>query len=317
MSLVQTASPLLWGDKRFHTWNIEMREQMDTKVFKVMLDAGFTCPNRDGSIAKGGCTFCSARGSGDFAGSRRDDLVTQFNKVRDRQHLKWPNAKYIGYFQAYTNTYAPVEELREYFEIILQQPGVVGLSIATRPDCLPDDVVEYLAELNQRTYLWVEMGLQTIHNSTSELINRAHDTQCYIEAAGKLRAHGIRVCTHIIHGLPQETHEMMLETVSAVAAMDVQGIKIHLLHLMRKTPMVKQYEAGLLRFLEQDEYVKLIVDSLEILPPEMIVHRLTGDAPRDSLIGPLWSLKKWEVLNAIDHELVARDSWQGKYWRKG
>nr|WP_310833246.1 TIGR01212 family radical SAM protein [Paenibacillus typhae] len=293
-----------------------MREHMDTKVFKVMLDAGFTCPNRDGSIAKGGCTFCSARGSGDFAGSRRDDLVTQFNHVRDRQHLKWPNAKYIGYFQAYTNTYAPVDELREYYEVILQQPGVVGLSIATRPDCLPDDVVEYLAELNQRTYLWVEMGLQTIHNSTSELINRAHDTQCYIEAVAKLRAHGIRVCTHIIHGLPQETHEMMLETVSAVAGMDVQGIKIHLLHLMRKTPMVKQYEAGLLRFLEQDEYVKLIVDSLEILPPEMIVHRLTGDAPRESLIGPLWSLKKWEVLNAIDHELVARDSWQGKYWRK-
>ena len=317
MSLLQSSSPLLWGDKRFHTWNYEMREHMDTKVFKVMLDAGFTCPNRDGSIAKGGCTFCSARGSGDFAGSRRDDLVTQFNTVRGRQHLKWPNAKYIGYFQAYTNTYAPVEELREYFEVILQQPGVVGLSIATRPDCLPDDVVEYLAELNQRTYLWVEMGLQTIHNSTSELINRAHESQCYVEAVGKLRAHGIRVCTHIIHGLPQETHEMMLETVSAVAAMDVQGIKIHLLHLMRKTPMVKQYEAGLLRFLEQDEYVKLIVDSLEILPPEMIVHRLTGDAPRDSLIGPLWSLKKWEVLNAIDHELVARDSWQGKYWRKG
>lgn len=265
-NLQYTSPPQLWGDKRFHTWNYEMREHMNTKVFKVMLDAGFTCPNRDGSIAKGGCTFCSARGSGDFAGSRRDDLVTQFNNVRDRQHLKWPNAKYIGYFQAYTNTYAPVEELREYFEVILQQPGVVGLSIATRPDCLPDDVIEYLAELNKRTYLWVEMGLQTIHDSTSELINRAHDTQCYVEAVEKLRRHNIRICTHIIHGLPQETHEMMLETVSAVARMDVQGIKIHLLHLMRKTPMVKQYEAGLLRFMEQDEYVKLIADSLEILP---------------------------------------------------
>jgi len=315
--LQQTFTAPLWGDKRFHTWNYEMHEQFSNKVFKVMLDAGFTCPNRDGSVAKGGCTFCSARGSGDFAGSRRDDLVTQFNNVRDRQHLKWPNAQYIGYFQAYTNTYAPVEELREYYEVILQQPGVVGLSIATRPDCLPDDVVEYLAELNQRTYLWVEMGLQTIHNSTSELINRAHDTACYEEAVQKLRRHGIRVCTHIIHGLPQETHEMMLDTVSAVARMDVQGIKIHLLHLMRKTPMVKQYEAGLLRFLEMDEYVKLIVDSLEMLPPEMIVHRLTGDAPREMLIGPMWSLKKWEVLNAIDDELKARDSWQGKYWRKG
>lgn len=316
MNMPVSTPPLLWGEKRFHTWNHEMHKQFDNKVFKVMLDAGFTCPNRDGSIAKGGCTFCSARGSGDFAGARRDDLITQFNTIRDRQHQKWPNAQYIGYFQAYTNTYAPVEQLREYYEVILQQPGVVGLSIATRPDCLPDDVVDYLAELNERTYLWVEMGLQTIHESTSRLINRAHDTKCYEDAVEKLRKRNIRVCTHIIHGLPQETHDMMLETTRAVARMDVQGVKIHLLHLMKKTPMVKQYEAGLLRFLGQDEYIKLIVDSLEILPPEMIVHRLTGDAPRNLLIGPQWSMKKWEVLNGIDAELRARDTWQGKYWRK-
>ncbi|MEC0238593.1 TIGR01212 family radical SAM protein [Paenibacillus dokdonensis] len=315
MNLPITDSPLLWGDKRFHTWNTEMRGVFDEKVFKVMLDAGFTCPNRDGTIARGGCTFCSARGSGDFAGKRRDDLVTQFNDIRDKQHLKWPHAKYIGYFQAYTNTYAPVEELREFYEVILEQPGVVGLSIATRPDCLPDDVIEYLAELNERTYLWVEMGLQTVHDSTSELINRAHDTQCFIDAVEKLRKHNIRVCAHIIYGLPQETHEMMLETGRAVSKMDVQGIKIHLLHLMKGTPMVRQYEAGLLRFLEQDEYIKLIVDTLEMLPPEMIVHRLTGDAPRKLLIGPTWSMKKWEVLNGIDAELKSRDSWQGKYWR--
>lgn len=314
MSIPLITVPKLWGDKRFHTWNYEMRSQFQEKVFKVMLDAGFTCPNRDGTIAKGGCTFCSARGSGDFAGSRRDDLVTQFNTIRDRQHQKWPSAKYIGYFQAYTNTYAPVEELREYYEEILKQPGVVGLSIATRPDCLPDDVVEYLAELNERTYLWVEMGLQTIHDSTSELINRAHDTECYLQAVEKLRKHNIRVCTHIIYGLPQEDREMMLATGRAVAKMDVQGIKIHLLHLMRKTPMVKQYEAGLLRFLEQDEYINLVVDSLEFLPPDMIVHRLTGDAPRDLLIGPTWSLNKWQVLNGIDAELKRRDTWQGKLW---
>lgn len=310
------SSPQLWDDKRFHTWNYEMREQFNDKVFKVMLDAGFTCPNRDGSIARGGCTFCSARGSGDFAGSRRDDLITQFNSIRDKQHEKWPHARYIGYFQAYTNTYAPVDVLREYYEVILEQPGVVGLSIATRPDCLPDDVIEYLAELNERTYLWVEMGLQTIHQETSDLINRAHDTQCFIDAVEKLRRHGIRVCAHIIYGLPQETHEMMLETGRAVANMDVQGIKIHLLHLMKGTPMVRQYEADLLRFLEQDEYIKLVADTLEFLPPEMIVHRLTGDAPRKLLIGPMWSQEKWEVLNGIDAELEARDSWQGKYWRK-
>lgn len=305
---------MMWQDKFFHTWNYEMKQQFGTKVFKVMLDAGFTCPNRDGSIAIGGCTFCSARGSGDFAGRRRDDLVTQFNTIRDRQHLKWPEAKYIGYFQAYTNTYAPVETLREYFEVILQQPNVVGLSIATRPDCLPDDVVDYLAELNERTYLWVEMGLQTVHESTSTLINRAHDTACYVEAVNKLRKRGIRVCCHIIYGLPQETHEMMLETGRQVAKMDVQGIKIHLLHLMKKTPMVKQYEAGLLQFLELDEYVKLIVDTLEFLPPDMIVHRLTGDAPRELLIGPMWSQRKWEVLNAIDRELKTRQTWQGRLW---
>lgn len=318
MHASQTAAPRLWGgNKRFHTWNHEMREQFGAKVFKVMLDAGFTCPNRDGRISIGGCTFCSARGSGDFAGSRRDDLVTQFNSVRDRQHRKWPEASYIGYFQAYTNTYAPVDVLRDYFEVILQQPGVVGLSIATRPDCLPDDVVEYLAELNERTYLWIEMGLQTVHESTSVLINRAHDTDCYTEAVAKLRRHHIRVCTHIIYGLPGESHDMMLDTAQTVAGMDVQGIKIHLLHLMRKTPMVKQYEAGLVRFLEQDEYVKLVVDSLERLPPDMIVHRVTGDAPRQLLIGPMWSLNKWEVLNAIDAELVRRDTWQGKFWKPG
>jgi radical SAM protein (TIGR01212 family) len=294
-----------------------MREQFHTKVFKVMLDAGFTCPNRDGSIAKGGCTFCSARGSGDFAGSRRDDLVTQFNDIRNRQHQKWPEASYIGYFQAYTNTYAPLPRLKEYYETILQQPGVVGLSIATRPDCLPDDVVEYLAELNERTYLWLEMGLQTIHDATSRLINRAHDTQCFLDAVNKLRKHRIRTCAHIIYGLPGETPEMMRDTGKAVAGMDVQGIKVHLLHLMRKTPMVRQYEEGLLRFLEKDEYVNLVVDTLEMLPPEMIVHRLTGDAPRELLIGPLWSLRKWEVLNAIDAELKRRNSWQGKYYAEG
>jgi radical SAM protein (TIGR01212 family) len=308
-------TPQLWGDKRYHSWNYYLREHFGEKVFKVALDGGFTCPNRDGNIAIGGCTFCSARGSGDFAGSRRDDLVTQFNEIRDKQHQKWPNAKYIGYFQAYSNTYAPVEELREAYEVILEQPGVVGLSIATRPDCLPDDVVEYLAELNERTFLWVELGLQTIHESTSNLINRAHDLQCYLDGVAKLRKNNIRVCSHIIYGLPGENDEMMLETGKAVAQMDVQGIKLHLLHLLKKTPMVKQYEAGLVEFLEKDHYVKLVVDTLEMLPPEMIVHRITGDGPRDLMIGPMWSLKKWEVLNAIEDELKRRNTWQGRLWQ--
>ncbi|MDB5084441.1 MAG: family radical protein [Bacilli bacterium] len=310
----ETPSPLLWGDKRYHTWNFHLRSRFGQKIFKVPLDAGFTCPNRDGSVAAGGCTFCSARGSGDFAGDRREDLQQQFAAVRDRMHLKWHKAKYIGYFQAYTNTYAPVDELREMYETILQQDGVVGLSIATRPDCVPDDVVELLAEFHDRTYLWVELGLQTIHESTAQFINRAHDYACYVDAVQRLRARGIRVCSHLIFGLPGESEEMMMETADAAAHLDVQGIKIHLLHLMRHTPMVKQWEAGQLKFLDKQQYIRLIVDALEILPPDMVIQRLTGDAPADLLIGPLWSLDKWGILNGIDDELTRRNSWQGKHW---
>lgn len=309
-------TPIFFGDKRYHSWNYHLRRQFGEKVFKIPLDAGFDCPNRDGTVASGGCTFCSERGSGDFAGDRKDDLVTQFHKIKKMMHQKWPQGKYIGYFQAYSNTYAPVEVLKEMYEVVLSQKDVVGLSIATRPDCLPDDVVEYLAELNERTYLWVELGLQTVHESTAQLINRAHDYQCYVDGVNKLRKHNIRVCSHIINGLPLETHDMMMETVQEVTKLDIQGIKIHLLHLMKKTPMVKQYEKGLLKFLEFEEYIKLVVDQLEIIPPEIIIHRLTGDAPPDMLIGPMWSLKKWEILNAIDKELENRNSWQGKYYKR-
>jgi uncharacterized protein len=314
--MAEERTPLLWGDKRYHTLNYHLRQKFGEKVFKVMLDAGFTCPNRDGKVATGGCTFCSARGSGDFAGSRRDDLKKQFRDVAERMHKKWPTAKYIGYFQAYTNTYAPVEELRESYETILEE-DVVGLSIATRSDCLPDDVVEYLAEVNQRTYLWVELGLQTVHESTAQLINRAHDFQNYVEGVEKLRKHNIRVCSHIILGLPGETDEMMMETAKAVANLPVQGIKIHLLHLLKKTPLVKLWKEGGLEFLSQETYTKLVVDMLEILPPEMIIHRLTGDGPPELLIGPMWSRKKWEVLNGIDAELARRNTWQGRLYERG
>lgn len=303
-----------FNNKRYHTWNYHLRKEFGHKVFKVALDGGFDCPNRDGKVAHGGCTFCSAAGSGDFAGNRVDDLITQFNEIKQKMHQKWKDGKYLGYFQAYSNTYAPVEELREKFETILQQDGVVGLSIATRPDCLPDDVVDYLAELNQRTYLWVELGLQTVHESTANLINRAHDFACYKEGVDKLRKHGIRICSHIINGLPQESTEMMIETANSVAQLDVQGIKIHLLHLLKGTPMVKQYEKGLLEFLTLKDYVSLVCDQIELLPPEMIIHRITGDGPPDLMIGPMWSLNKWEVLNEIDKELERRDSWQGKYY---
>ncbi|WP_246879793.1 TIGR01212 family radical SAM protein [Bacillus suaedae] len=306
--------PEIFGEKRYYSWNHYLRNQFGEKVFKVPLDAGFDCPNRNGSVAYGGCTFCSERGSGDFAGDRQDDLVTQFNQIKNRMHQKWKSGKYIGYFQAYTNTFAPVETLRAYFEAILQQEGVVGLAIATRPDCLPDDVVEYLAELNERTFLWIELGLQTVHEKTATLINRAHDFQCYVEGVNKLRKHNINICAHIINGLPMENEEMMMETAREVSKLDVQGIKIHLLHLLKRTPMVKQYEKGLLELMSFESYIKTVVDQLEILPPDMIIHRLTGDGPADLMIGPMWSLNKWKVLNEIENELRLRGSWQGKYF---
>lgn len=308
--------PAYFGDKRYYTWNHHLKSHFGEKIIKVPLDGGFDCPNRDGKAAYGGCTFCSQSGSGDFAGNRRDDIITQFHTVKERMHAKWKKGKYLGYFQAFTNTYAPVEKLKEMYETVLEQEGVVGLAIATRPDCLPDDVVEYLADLNRRTYLWVELGLQTVHERTAMLINRAHDYQTYIEGVNKLRKHNIRVCSHIINGLPLETPEMMMETAREVAKLDVQGIKVHLLHLLKKTPMVKQYEQGMLEFLDFDTYVNLVCDQLEIIPPDMMIHRLTGDGPSDLLVGPMWSLNKWKVLNAIESELKRRDSFQGKFYVK-
>lgn len=307
----QKSPPAEWGGKRYYSLNAYLRHLFGGKVFKVMLDGGFTCPNRDGTVAIGGCTFCSSRGSGDFAGRRRDDLEKQFRQVRDRMHLKWPDAKYIGYFQAFTNTYAPVEELKSMYEEVLQQRDVVGLSIATRPDCLPEEVIHLLADMNRRTKLWVELGLQTIHEETAKRINRGHDYAAYVEGVRKLQRQGIRVVSHIILGLPGESREMMLETAKAVGALGIHGIKIHLLHILKKTPMAKEYEKGLIRLLEKEEYVNLVADILEILPPEMVIHRLTGDGPPDLLLGPLWSRKKWEVLNAIDRTLEQRGGMQG------
>ncbi|WP_409289929.1 TIGR01212 family radical SAM protein [Peribacillus sp. SCS-37] len=310
------SNPFIYAsdNKRYHTWNYHLRSHFGHKVFKVALDGGFDCPNRDGTAAFGGCTFCSAAGSGDFAGRRTDSLEKQFRDVKEKMHSKWKDGKYMAYFQAFTNTHAPLHVLKEKYETVLKEEGVVGLSIATRPDCLPDDVVEYLAELNERTYLWVELGLQTVHEKTAGLINRAHDFACYKEGVEKLRKHGIRVCTHIINGLPGEEYEMMMETAKETAKLDIQGIKIHLLHLLKGTPMVKQYEKGLLEFLTFEEYIALVCDQLEILPPGMIIHRITGDGPIELMIGPMWSVNKWNVLNSIDAELKKRNSWQGKYW---
>lgn len=302
-------------NKRYHSWNFALRQEFGEKIFKVPIDAGFDCPNRDGTVAKGGCTFCSVSGSGDMIAAPEAPLPEQFEKEIAMMHKKWPQVdKYIVYFQNFTNTHAPVAVIRERFEQVLTLPGVVGISIGTRPDCLPEDVVDYLAELNQRFYLWVELGLQTTFETTSNAINRAHDYQTYLDGVASLRKHNIRVCTHLINGLPGETIEMMQENVRrTIQDSDIQGIKLHLLHLMRNTRMLRDYHEGRLQLMRRDTYVSLICDQLEMIPPEIIIHRLTGDAPWDSLVGPMWSLKKWEVLNEIDQEMLRRNSYQGKF----
>ncbi|MCJ0565077.1 TIGR01212 family radical SAM protein [Enterococcus cecorum] len=302
-------------NKRYHSWNYALRQQFGEKIFKVPIDGGFDCPNRDGTVAHGGCTFCSVSGSGDMIVAPEDPLPIQFQKEIDMMHQKWPGvAQYIVYFQNFTNTHAPLAVIKERFEQVVNLPGVVGLSIGTRPDCLPDDVVEYLAELNERLYLWVELGLQTTYEQTSDLINRAHSYQTYLDGVAKLRKHNIRVCTHLINGLPGETYEMMMENVKrTILDSDIQGIKLHLLHLMHNTRMLRDYHEGRLRLLGFKEYVNIICDQLELIPQDIIIHRLTGDAPFESIVGPMWSLKKWEVLNAIDQEMLRRDSYQGKF----
>ncbi|CEN74739.1 radical SAM protein [[Clostridium] sordellii] len=306
-----------FDNKRYHTWNYYLRSNFGEKVFKVSINAGFSCPNIDGTITYGGCTYCSKEGSGDFAGNPNDNLIKQFEDIKQMMHKKWHSAKYIGYFQAFTNTHAPVNILKEKYETILNLEDVIGLSISTRPDCLPDDVVEYLAKLNKKTNLWVELGLQTIHDKTSKVINRGHDYDTFLEGVEKLKKHNIKTVVHIINGLPGEDYNMMMETAKAVSELGVHGIKIHLLHVLKNTPMEKMLEKEMFTLMEKDEYVNLVCDQLEILPPEMVVHRLTGDGKRDEMVGPMWSLKKWEVLNAIDDTMKKRNSYQGiKYNKK-
>lgn len=301
-------------NKNYHTWNYHLRQRFNSKVFKVSLNGGFTCPNLDGKISRGGCTYCSNKGSGDFAGQVDDSISKQFENIKTIMEKKWHNAKYIAYFQAYTNTYAPVDYLKDKYEEALRQENVIGLAISTRPDCISEEVLDYLDDINKRTNLWVELGLQTIHDTTSKKINRGHNYQVFLDTLEKLRERSIDVVVHIINGLPGETYEMMMDTVKEISKLDIQGIKIHLLHVLKGTVMEKQLIRGDFQLLDKDFYTNLICDQLEILPQDLIIHRLTGDGKKDDLIGPIWSLKKWEVLNAIDEELKRRNSWQGKYY---
>ncbi len=302
--------PYSLDNKRYHTWNWFLQNKFGSKVTKIALNGGFTCPNIDGTKGVGGCSYCLG-GSGEFAGSPAESVTDQFRKIAAKMSNKWQNTKYIPYFQANTNTYAPLSKLKALYEEALSQENVVGLAISTRPDCISDEVLDYLSELNNRTYLLVELGLQSIFDETGDRINRCHTYSEFEDCYMRLKARGINVCVHLIMGLPGETHDMMLKSVKKVASLKPECVKLHLLHILKGTKMANEYENGEFRCMELSEYVKVIVDSLELLPPETTVQRLTGDGARDSLIAPLWSLKKFVVLNEIDKEMVRRNTMQG------
>lgn len=299
------------SNKRYHTLDYYYKHKYGQKVFKVSLDAGFSCPNIDGTVGHGGCIYCSKLGSGDFAGNKLDPLIKQFNDIKEILHKKWKNAKYIGYFQAHTNTYAPLTVLKEKYESILTLEHVVGLNIATRPDAIEEDVLNYLSNLNQKTDLTIELGLQTIHEQTSKLINRCHTLECFENMVKKLREKNISVVVHIINGLPYETKQMMLETISYLNHLDIQGIKIHMLHILKDTALANLYQKEKFHVLSKEEYIDIVCDQLEMLRPEIVIHRITGDPKADDLVEPTWLEKKFGVLNDIDKELKRRNTYQG------
>lgn len=300
------------NNKRYHTLDYFYKHKFNSKVFKVSLNAGLSCPNIDGTVGKGGCIYCSNSGSGEFAGNKNDDIITQFNEIKKMMLKKWPNAKYIGYFQAHTNTYAPVETLKKLYEPILQQENVVGLNIATRPDAISDECLKYLEELNKKTYLTIELGLQTIHKKTTKIINRCHTLECFENMVKKLRKKNINVVVHIINGLPYETKEDMIKTAKYLNKLDIQGIKIHMLSVIKNTKLEKLYQLKPFHILTEEEYIDIVINQLENLSPEIVINRITGDPKLDDLIQPTWLVKKFCVLNNIDKEMVKRNTYQGK-----
>ena len=306
----------LWGEKPYYSLDYRLRQQFGEKVYKLALNGGMTCPNRDGKVGTGGCIFCSAGGSGDFAADRHLSVTQQIAVQKEALKEKKNARKYIAYFQAYTNTYAPVEYLERIFTEAIQDPDVVVLSIATRPDCLPEEVLELLGDLNQKKPVWVELGLQTMHEDTAKFIRRGYDLKCFENAVRELRERKIEVIVHTIIGLPGEDRNKILETVQYLNACDIQGIKLQLLHILKGTDLGKLFLQGKVSVLEEEEYVDLIIDCLEHLSQKITVHRLTGDGPGELLLAPMWSTRKRTVLNKIHSELKSRDAWQGKHWRE-
>lgn len=298
--------------KRYNTFSEELKRAFGCRVHRISVDAGFTCPNRDGTIGASGCIYCGGRGSGSFGIARGLSVAGQIEDGKEVMVRKYRAKKFIAYFQAYSNTYDSVESLRKLYDEALSVRDVAGLIVATRPDCLPPEIIELMEEYSRRTYFWLELGLQSISDRTLSFINRGHDFAVFADAVKKCRERGIRISAHVILGLPGESREDMLASAAVINDMGIEGIKLHLLHIMKDTPLASLYEIGEVRVMERDEYVGIVCDYLERLRPEVLIQRLTGDGGRSHLIAPMWSLKKWEVLNAIDDELKRRGSFQGK-----
>ena len=299
------------SNKRYHTLNYYYKKKFGCKVFKVSLNGGFTCPNIDGTVGYGGCIYCSKMGSGEFAGNKNDSIEEQFRKVKNMMLKKWPTAKYIAYFQARTNTYAPVKVLKEMYEAALKQENVIGINISTRPDAISDECLDYLSELNKKTNLIIELGLQTTKPETTKLINRCHTLECFENMVKRLRKHKIDVVVHIINGLPYETKEDMLNTIKYLNTLDIQGIKIHMLSICKDTPLQKLFENKPFHVLTKEEYIDIVINQLELLREEIVIHRITGDPKIEDLIEPQWLIKKFCVLNDIDKEMKKRNTFQG------
>lgn len=300
-------------NKRYHTLNYYYKNKYNSKVFKVSLNGGFTCPNIDGTSGFGGCSFCNKEGAGEYAGNVEDDVTTQFYKIKEIMHKKWPTAKYIGYFQARTNTHAPVEKLKELYEPILKIPNVVGLNISTRPDAISKECLDYLEELSKRTDLTIELGLQSIKEETNQLINRCHTLECFDNMVKELRKKNITTIVHIINGLPYETLEDMLNTAKHLNKLDIQGIKIHMLSITKDTKLSRLYQEKPFYILSKEEYIKTVVEQLKYLRKEIVIHRITGDPKLEDLIEPTWLTKKFCVLNDIDKEMNKQNTYQGEY----
>lgn len=304
------------SNKRYHTYDYYLKQKYQSKVFKVALDGGFSCPNRDGSKSSEGCIFCSRAGAGEFAGSRSEDLATQFEKQVAIMHQKWPIAKYIAYFQAYTNTYGPLAFLQSRFEPFVTKENVVGLAIATRPDCLSQETLNYLEILNQKTDLYVELGLQTIHDKTAVFINRQYSYATFEKAVNELAKRKIKIVVHIINGLPYETKEMMIATSRALAKLPIHGLKIHQLLILKDTQLADLFQKELFSLLSLEAYVDIVVEQLSYLPPHLVIQRINADGKRSELIAPDWSIKKNTIINAIDKKMARDQRMQGDHYEQ-